>query len=102
MDVSISFSNNQIHTQHPWRLGRRGVRFTQREEMEAQLQWLISLVQRPAKGCLVLVEGTWFDEQGVLSDLSRVADSVTVNLSKCSGGGGHHNWTQRGARLQRE
>ena len=81
MDVSVSFSNNQIHeartredrefyrspshTQHPWRLGR-------------QLQWLISSVrQRLAKGCLVLVEGTWFDEQGVLSELSGVADSVT-------------------------
>ena len=62
MDVSVSFSNNQIHeartredreekdsnwivvyrspshTQHPWRLGRREVRFRQREEIEAQLQ----------------------------------------------------------------
>ena len=80
MDVAVSFSNNQIHeartredreekdspriviyrspshTQHPWRLGRREVPFRQREEMEAQLQWLISSVrQRLAKGCLVLV-----------------------------------------------
>ena len=108
MDVSVTFSNNQIHeartredreylevqmeqdspwivvyrspshTQHPWRLGRREVRFRQREEIEAQLQWLISSVrQRLAKGYLVLVEGTWFDEQGVLSELSGVADSVT-------------------------
>ena len=30
-----------------------------------------------AKGCFVLVEGTWFDEQGVLSELSGIADSVT-------------------------
>ena len=49
----------------------------------------------------MLVEGTWFDEQGVLSELSGVADSVAGEsfevLRVC-----HHSWTQRGARLQRE
>ena len=108
MDVSVSFSNNQIHeartredreyldaqmekdspwivvyrspshTHQSWKLGRRQVRFRQREEIVAQIHWLISSVrQRLAKGCLVLVEGTWFNEQGVLSELSGVADSVT-------------------------
>ena len=90
MDVSVSFSNNQvheartqedrehlnaqmekdspwmvvyrspIHTHHSWKLGRRQVRFRQRDEFEAQIQWLISSVrQRQAKGCL---DGTWFNE----------------------------------------
>ena len=98
MDVSVSFSNNQIHlamtqedrenlnalmekdspwivvyrspshTHHSWKLGRRQVRFKQRDEFEARIQWLISSVrQRPAKGCLVLVEGTWFSEDSVLT-----------------------------------
>ena len=89
MDVSVSFSNNQIHeartqedreklnaqmekdspwivclqipkshTHHSWKLGRRQVRFKQRDEFEAQIQWLVSSVrQRLAKGCLVLVPG---------------------------------------------
>ena len=105
MGVSVSFSEDQIHEartredrecldvqmekdspwivvyrspQHPWRLGRREACFRQREEIEAQLKWLISSVrQRLAKGCLVLVEDTWFDEKGVLSELSGIADSVT-------------------------
>ena len=108
MDVSVSFSNNQIHeartqedrenlnaqmekdspwivvyrspshTHHSWQLGRRQVRFKQRDEFEAQIQWLISSVrQRLAKGCLVLVDGTWFNEDSVLTELSGVVDSVT-------------------------
>ena len=91
MDVSVSFSNNQIHEaktredreyldvqmdkDSPWIVVYRS---PSREEIEVQLQWLISSVRRRlAKGCLVLVEVTWFDEQGVLSELSGVADSVT-------------------------
>ena len=108
MDVSVRFSNNQIHeartredrenlnaqmekdspwivvyrspshTHHSWKLGHRQVRFRQRDEFEAQIQWLISSVrQRLAKGCLVLVEGTWFNEDTVLTALSGVADSIT-------------------------
>ena len=108
MDVSVSFSNNQIHeartqedrenlnaqmekdspwivvyrslshTHHSWKLGRGQVRSRQRDEIEAQIQWFSSSVrQRLAKGCLLLVEGTWFNEHGVLSELSGVADSVT-------------------------
>ena len=66
------------HTQHPWGLGRREARLRQHEEIQAQLQWLTSSIrQRLAKGCFVLVEGTWFNEQGVLSELSGVTDSVT-------------------------
>ena len=50
----------------------------QREEFGAQIQWLISSVrQRLAKGCLVLVAGTWFNEQRVLSELPGIVDSVT-------------------------
>ena len=65
-------------THHSWKLGRGQVRFRHRDEIEAQIQWLISSVrQRLAKGCLVSVEGTWFNEHGVLSELSGVADSVT-------------------------
>ena len=41
------------HTQHVWRLGHREVRFRQREELEAQLQWSISSVRQR------LAEGTW-------------------------------------------
>ena len=132
MDVSVSFSNNQIHeartqedrenldaqmeqdspwivvyrspshTHHSWKLGRRQVRFRQRDEFEAQIQWLISSVrQRLAKGCLVLVEDTWFNEHGVLSELSGVADSVTGETFEVLGGC-HRSWTQREARHQRE
>ena len=132
MDVSVSFSNNQIHeartqedrenlnaqmekdspwivvyrspshTNHSWKLGRRHARFRQRDEFESQIQWLISSVrQRLAKGCLVLVEGAWFNEHGVLSELSGVADSVTGETLKCFGEC-QRSWTQRGARHQRE
>ena len=52
--------------------------FKQRDEFEAQIQWLISSVrQRLATGCLLLVEGTWFNEDSVLTELSGVVDSVT-------------------------
>ena len=65
-------------THHSWELGRRHVRVRQSDEVEAQIQWLISSArQRLAKGCLVLAEGTWFNEHGVLSELSSVVDSVT-------------------------
>ena len=74
----IVVKRSPSHTQHPWRLGRREALYRQREKIESQLQWLIpSVRQRLAKGCLVLVEGTRFDEQGVLSVLSGVTDSVT-------------------------
>ena len=117
MDVSVSFSNNQIHeartqedrenlnaqmekdspwivvyrsprhTHHSWKLGRRHVRVRQSDEFEAQIQWLISSVrQRLAKGCLVLVESTWFNEHSVLSELSGVADSVTGETFEVLGG----------------
>ena len=77
-------------------------RLRQRDEFEAQIQWLISSVrQRLAKGCLVLVEGTWFNEHGVLSELSGVADSVTGETFEVLRGC-HRSWTQREARHQRE
>ena len=94
MDVSVSFSNNKIHeartredrenldvqmekhspwivvyrfpshTHHSWKLGRRQVRFRQREEIEAQIHCLISSVrQRQAKGCLVLVIAVLLSQQ---------------------------------------
>ena len=127
MDVSVSFSNNQIHeartqedrekhnaqmekespwivvyrspshTHHSWKLGRRQVRFKQRDEFEAQIQWLISSVRQSlAKGCLVLVEGTWFNEDSVLTWTVSL-----VKLLKYSGRC-HRSWTQRGARHQRQ
>ena len=108
MNVSVSFSENQIHevrtqgdrenlnaqmerdspwivvyrfpahTRHSWKLGHRQMQPKQRDEFGAQIQWLISSVRhRLAKGCLVLVEGTWFNEQRVLSELSGIVDSVT-------------------------
>ena len=108
LNVSVSFSENQTHeartqgdtenlnaqmerdslwivvyrfpahTRHSSKLGHRQTQPKQRDEFEAQIQWLIlSVRQRLAKGCLVLVEGTWFNEQRVLSELSRTADSVT-------------------------
>ena len=45
------FTDPQV-THHSWKLGRGQVRFKQRDEFEAQIQWLISSVrQRRAKGC---------------------------------------------------
>ena len=77
--------------------------FKQNDEFEAQIQWLISSVrQRSAKGCLVLVEVTWFIEDSVLTKLSGVADSVTGETFEILPGDVHRSWTQRGARHQRE
>ena len=75
----IVVSRSPSLTQHPWRLGRREACFRQREEIESHSSsGLISSVrQRLAKRCLVLVEDTWIDEQGVLSELSGIVDSVT-------------------------
>ena len=44
---------------------------------ERRLQCKCHECQRLAKGCLVLVEGTWFKENSVLTELSGVVDSVT-------------------------
>ena len=39
---------------------------------------MVSVVQRRmSKGCLVQVEGTWFDDLGKLSELSGITDDVT-------------------------
>ena len=66
------------HTRHSWKRRHKQLQLKQRDEFEAQIQWLISSVrQRLAIGCLVLVEGTWFNEQRVLSELCSIVDSVT-------------------------
>ena len=46
--------------------------------MEEQFLWMVSSVRRRiSKGCLALVEGTWFDGMCELSELSSAKDDVT-------------------------
>ena len=45
--------------------------------MERQFLWMVSSVlRRISKGCLAMVEGTWFDEMCALSELSSATDDV--------------------------